>query len=281
MQLICIRKFSCGFLCLWDDCHTVSYDVIFKDRARISTHWCSEVPAPAVKIEVTEPQPEIPQPEAPASEAPPPETPQSRRKKRQVENYGFMFNGLFDTNQVNPFTGGPNCPGHYQPYKMSLNVTVCLSRDYQLDAPYSIGFSGFFSCQTPSAQKQCLKGYSQHLATVAEGCDIYYCVKPEAFVFMSPALIKRYKNSRCRTVGRLGHLVDPDSWSTGHLADRTVGRPDTWSTGHLVDRTIDRPDTWPTGQLVDRTLGRLDSWSTGHLADRTVGRPDRDLRLRS
>jgi hypothetical protein len=28
----------------------------------------------------------------------------------------------------------------------------------------------------------------------------------------------------CRTVSRLGHLVDPDSWSTGHLADRTVGR---------------------------------------------------------
>ena len=34
----------------------------------------------------------------------------------------------------------------------------------------------------------------------------------------------------CRTVGRLGHLVDSDTWST-----RTVGRPDTWPTGQLVD----------------------------------------------
>uniref|UniRef100_A0A914EQ18 Uncharacterized protein n=1 Tax=Acrobeloides nanus TaxID=290746 RepID=A0A914EQ18_9BILA len=58
-------------------------------------------------------------------------------------------------------------------------------------------------------------------------------------------------DEECRTLGRLGHLVDPDSWSTGHLADRTVGRPDTWSTGQLIDRTLGRPDSWPTGQLVD------------------------------
>jgi hypothetical protein len=36
--------------------------------------------------------------------------------------------------------------------------------------------------------------------------------------------------AECRTVGRFGHLVDPDSWSTGHLADQTLGRPDSWST---------------------------------------------------
>uniref|UniRef100_A0A914YQ31 Uncharacterized protein n=1 Tax=Panagrolaimus superbus TaxID=310955 RepID=A0A914YQ31_9BILA len=62
---------------------------------------------------------------------------------------------------------------------MGLDVTICVSRDYQLDLKFDIKFAGFFSCQ--SKIQKCDLGYSQHLLTVLEGCEIYYCVRPEAF----------------------------------------------------------------------------------------------------
>lgn len=56
---------------------------------------------------------------------------------------------------------------------------------------FDVKFAGFFSCQTaPSAQK-CENGYSQHLVTVLEGCEIYYCVRPEAFKRIEKSVIRR------------------------------------------------------------------------------------------
>uniref|UniRef100_A0A914XJ51 Macrophage-expressed gene 1 protein n=1 Tax=Plectus sambesii TaxID=2011161 RepID=A0A914XJ51_9BILA len=94
---------------------------------------------------------------------------------------GYLFGGLYAKDQTNPFTGSPGCPGHFQANHFGLDLTVCLSRDYQLDKRNSIKFGGFFSCQTPSVLARCPKGYSQHLATIVENCEVYYCVRPEAF----------------------------------------------------------------------------------------------------
>jgi hypothetical protein len=104
---------------------------------------------------------------------------------------GYLFGGLFTKDQANPFTGSFDCPGHFQSYHLGWDLTICLSRDYQLDKPYSVRFGGFFSCQTRSEQAKCPKGYSQHLAIVIENCEVYYCVRSEAFVNYKSAIAVR------------------------------------------------------------------------------------------
>jgi hypothetical protein len=89
-----------------------------------------------------------------------------------------MFGGLFIDGGMNPFTGTTSCPGSYRPYRLGIDLNICMSRDYQLDFQYSKKFQGFFTCQT---QQGCTDGYSQHLASTIYGCDVYYCVRPEAF----------------------------------------------------------------------------------------------------
>ncbi|KAH7696857.1 hypothetical protein AAVH_36065, partial [Aphelenchoides avenae] len=97
---------------------------------------------------------------------------------------------LFRNGETNPFTGRAGCPGQYKPYKLALDTTVCLSRDYQLDHEYKVDFAGFFSCQSSQAEKKCDSGYSQHWVTSAEGCDVYYCVRPTVFTELIPRPIR-------------------------------------------------------------------------------------------
>jgi hypothetical protein len=90
-------------------------------------------------------------------------------------------------------------------------LTICVSDDYELGYRYSLPFAGFYSCKAgnPLALKErsdllqsngqksmltdfmmssgmasypmtCPKGYSQHLATVDNGCSIHYCIKAGA-----------------------------------------------------------------------------------------------------
>lgn len=80
----------------------------------------------------------------------------------------FETLGLYRSGDVNPFTGRVGCPGTYQPYALAPDTTVCLSRDYELDYKYAVDFAGFFSCQTPEANRTCETGYSQHWVTSAE-----------------------------------------------------------------------------------------------------------------
>lgn len=68
---------------------------------------------------------------------------------------------------------------------------MCLSSDYQLGYRYSRKFGGFFSCQTQEAERKCPDGYSQHIATTLTDCDVYYCVRPEAFTEVILPTIKR------------------------------------------------------------------------------------------
>lgn len=94
-------------------------------------------------------------------------------------NSGFMFGGLYSASQVNPFTGSQSCPGRFNRYNFGADVVICLSREFDLDSQYSVRLAYFFSCQTPKGQDQCPPGYSPHLATIINNCEIYYCSRPE------------------------------------------------------------------------------------------------------
>ncbi|XP_066928160.1 macrophage-expressed gene 1 protein-like [Clytia hemisphaerica] len=106
---------------------------------------------------------------------------------------GFLFGGMYNKLMVNPLTGGSSCPPKFYPQVFGPeDMFVCISDDYELSRPYSIPFSGFFSCSigNPLALKKntnnrgpngwpksCPENYAQHLAVVDDTCEINYCVK--------------------------------------------------------------------------------------------------------
>lgn len=91
---------------------------------------------------------------------------------------GTLFAGLFKNGTNNPFTRTPNCPGTYQKALLADNVIVCLSYNYDADKKFSIPFSNFFSCQWNAIYRKCPSTYSTFLATVANNCEIFYCMDP-------------------------------------------------------------------------------------------------------
>uniref|UniRef100_A0A914P478 Macrophage-expressed gene 1 protein n=1 Tax=Panagrolaimus davidi TaxID=227884 RepID=A0A914P478_9BILA len=135
-------------------CNTKYRDIVHQEKAQITMHYCKAKTGVSVG-----------------------------------QDQGYMFGGIFSSTIANPFTGSSNCPGHYQGIRMGLDITICVSRDYQLDAIFNVQFAGFFSCQ--SQIQKCDSGYSQHLLTVLDGCEIYYCVRPEAFNRIELNPIKR------------------------------------------------------------------------------------------
>uniref|UniRef100_A0A2C9KAA2 MACPF domain-containing protein n=1 Tax=Biomphalaria glabrata TaxID=6526 RepID=A0A2C9KAA2_BIOGL len=132
------------------------------------------------------------------------------------QNSGYLFGGLFTSNQDNPVTGTTGCPPTFYPRRILFDTTICISDDFEESSPMSVPFGGFFSCKSGnplaadgvspvgSQQKaagaenslkafmaqqkddsqsypmRCSEGYSQHLATVDVGCSINYCVKTGA-----------------------------------------------------------------------------------------------------
>uniref|UniRef100_A0A914ECU7 Uncharacterized protein n=1 Tax=Acrobeloides nanus TaxID=290746 RepID=A0A914ECU7_9BILA len=146
-----------------NDCHSIfkpcdsyCYAKLFKYEVRVSSFYCREKPNVAIP-----------------------------------EKHGFMFGGLFTKGQINMFTGSASCPGQFQQYRMFHDTIVCLSRNYEVDGPLNIKFSGFFTCQSPPSEAQCPVGYTQHLATVENGCDAFYCVRPEEFNRFIPKRVDR------------------------------------------------------------------------------------------
>jgi hypothetical protein len=101
---------------------------------------------------------------------------------RVTQNTGYMFAGIYSDRRPNPFTNQQSCPGHFFPVRLGAGTdsfSVCVSRDYELDVQYQIPFSGFMSCVLPS-HVHCHSGYSQHLATRIQGCEINYCIRTGA-----------------------------------------------------------------------------------------------------
>ena len=114
---------------------------------------------------------------------------------------GYMFGGLYSSVAINPLTQAKSCPLHYYPLRFGEDTQVCVSNDYELGYALSVPFAGFESCNTgnPLATKsssgelrmrfgllevdpsswphRCPTGYTQHLASMEQSCEINYCVK--------------------------------------------------------------------------------------------------------
>lgn len=127
------------------------------------------------------------------------------------EQSGFLFGGLYTNTVSNPVTRSRQCPLYFYPLNIGHDMKVCVSDDYELGYEFSVPFAGFYSCKSgnplmigsksdsnslksthtlnsyltlsESGQwpKGCPNGYSQHLATVENSCEINYCVKADAF----------------------------------------------------------------------------------------------------
>ncbi|XP_033474669.2 macrophage-expressed gene 1 protein-like [Epinephelus lanceolatus] len=143
------ERYRCGFLGL-SHCHRqVCQDNYHVRSARIDTYWCSV-----------------------SGEAP--------------ENSGFLFGGIYSPSLLNPLTNTKSCPPNFIPEKfLSDGQVICVSNDYETGTRFSVPFGGLFSCQSnnPLAgnQRRCPPKFSQHLATVSDGCEVLYCVQSGLF----------------------------------------------------------------------------------------------------
>ena len=114
---------------------------------------------------------------------------------------GYMFGGLYSSVIINPLTHAKSCPNHFYPLRFGEDTHVCVSDDYELGYALSIPFAGFESCSVgnPLSTKtssgelkmnfglldidpstwphRCPTGYTQHLASTEQSCEINYCVK--------------------------------------------------------------------------------------------------------
>uniref|UniRef100_A0A3P9LFT2 Macrophage-expressed gene 1 protein n=1 Tax=Oryzias latipes TaxID=8090 RepID=A0A3P9LFT2_ORYLA len=102
------------------------------------------------------------------------------------ENSGYLFGGIYSPSSPNPITNAKSCPAKYISLRfLSDGQMICVSQDYELATRSSVPFGGLFSCESvnPLAnnQRRCPPGYSQHLATISDGCEILYCVQSGLF----------------------------------------------------------------------------------------------------
>ncbi|CAH1797817.1 unnamed protein product [Owenia fusiformis] len=135
-------------------------------------------------------------------------------------NSGFLFGGIYSAVRQNPLTKSTNCPMHFFALKLGDGVFICVSDDYELGFRFSIPFAGLFSCTAgnplvlskdlvnkrsaprtmmtylseagpASWPHRCPPGYSQHIASIDDGCEIEYCVKVNALSSHGLTPIKR------------------------------------------------------------------------------------------
>ena len=129
-------------------------------------------------------------------------------------NKGLLFGGMFTSKRQNAVTQNYNCPQYFYPVKL-LNMNICLSDDYELASHWSLPFGGFYSCNSgnPWVSDQvkrvkgqhllalrmsnhvpvhsCPTGFSQHHATMAEGCAVNVCVQAGALSAQTVTTIQR------------------------------------------------------------------------------------------
>lgn len=218
-----IRQECESYMVFWKKCH----DVVYRGEASYSTYWCS----------------------AHAGEAPP--------------NSGFLFGGIFTKTVSNPVTKSQSCPPYYQPTMVTSDMFVCLSDDFELGQRYSIPFAGFFSCQegNPLANqyfsptftsKSCPGGYSQHIGTIEDECEINYCTLANSF-FGQTAMPVRFppfvhKPNEWNATGNYIISDEGQSWST------VFEVPDNFSGFNVEDKgwIVNTGDTLNIQNLLDK-----------------------------
>ena len=115
------------------------------------------------------------------------------------EHYrGYLFGGYFTPSSSNPTTGTQSCPPYYRIQKIAVDVSICVTNDYELGAAHATSFAGFHSCRIgnplsvpanvakfPTASDwphNCPNGYAQHLIAIERGCEINVCLENGAFL---------------------------------------------------------------------------------------------------
>ena len=132
------------------------------------------------------------------------------------EHSGYLFGGIYGPSLLNPITKTKSCPRYFIPQKfLSDGLTICVSKNYEMAAAHSVPFGGLISCESANPlagnQRRCPAGFSQHLATVSDGCEVLYCVQSGLFTggqlqpihlppFTRPPLIGRMGMSRSSMV---------------------------------------------------------------------------------
>lgn len=170
-------------------------------------------------------------------------------------NTGYLFGGLYGPNVENPLTKSKACPLYFVPLKfLSSDFFVCVSNDYEQAAPYAVPFGGFASCKAnnplANSNHHCPPGFSQHLATIDDGCQILYCVKSGAFTegqlepihlppFIKPDLIMKASNKSLVMIAE-GNQVwfrkgNTNSWQSVKKDDigaylKQLNSPSRWGT---------------------------------------------------
>ncbi|CAL9708177.1 unnamed protein product [Knipowitschia caucasica] len=143
------HTYKCGFLHL-QHCHQqICRDNYHVRSARIETYWCSV-------------------------------------NGKAPDNSGYLFGGFYSPSTLNPITKSKGCPPNFRDHKfLSDGMMLCLSRDYETGSRFAVKFGGLFSCQSTNPlsnnQRRCPPTFSQHLATVSDGCDVLYCVQSGLF----------------------------------------------------------------------------------------------------
>ncbi|WAR06751.1 MPEG1-like protein [Mya arenaria] len=93
----------------------------------------------------------------------------------------YLFGGTFTTNYANPVTQTTGCPPHFDVIKLLGDLSICVSTDVELGSFYSLHFGGFHTCLTPNPflieNSNCPDGYSQHLSTIRDECQIDVCLE--------------------------------------------------------------------------------------------------------
>uniref|UniRef100_A0AAY4DNZ4 Macrophage-expressed gene 1 protein n=1 Tax=Denticeps clupeoides TaxID=299321 RepID=A0AAY4DNZ4_9TELE len=197
-QVACYEECS-GFF-FWESCDQVCGTRYQVRRALINTYWCS-----ATNI---------------------------------TQYSGYLFGGLFGPDMPNPLTKSKACPpGFFPQMFLSNGLMVCLSNEYETATMFSVPFAGFFSCKAgnPLANNQyrCPPTFSQHLATISDGCQILFCVQSKNLTegqlkpvrlppFTRPALIQSL-NKTVVIVAEGGRVwvrsEDSDSWRSASPED--------------------------------------------------------------
>ncbi|XP_034452641.1 macrophage expressed 1, tandem duplicate 1 isoform X2 [Hippoglossus hippoglossus] len=143
------HSYACGFLWL-KTCHkSVCRDNYYVRHARIKTYWCSV-------------------------------------NGKAPDNSGYLFGGIYSPSLLNPLTKAKSCPPNFVPQNfLSDGQVICVSDDYEAGSRFAVPFGGLFSCQSTNPlagdQRRCPPKFSQHLATVSDGCEILYCVQSGLF----------------------------------------------------------------------------------------------------
>ncbi|KAG7276139.1 hypothetical protein CRUP_011815, partial [Coryphaenoides rupestris] len=102
------------------------------------------------------------------------------------DNSGYLFGGIYGPSLLNPISKTKSCPPYFNPVRfLSDGLMICESNDYEMAPANSVPFGGLFSCESANPlagnQRRCPAGFSQHLATVSDGCEILYCVQSGLF----------------------------------------------------------------------------------------------------